>query len=587
MLVIPSLRCTRQATLSLVLITMAFSVQAGPPDAGSLLREQENLQRQLPARLPEPEKEESRPALTDSGGETIAVKSIRFTGATNLVPEADLHRLVADAVGKPLTFFQLNQLAQRVTDYLKSKGYLLARAYLPRQDVSGGEIEIVILQGRLDGGEGKGGVYQVVPESGETLRIKPETLSRMGAATLRSGEPLRQEALERAVLLMNDLPGIKAKARLEPGSATDTTRILLDVSETPLVGFSGWADNYGERSVGMARANASVTLNDPLRIGDRLGVTGSHSEGLDFWRAGYSVPVGSSGLKVGVDFSSMNYRLINGAGAAADLNGESQTQRLNATYPFVRSRSVNLYGNLNYAQKAFKNLSGSAVLSDKRADVLALGLSGDVYDRMGGGGQTFLRLDLGAGHMDLSHDAADAKADSAGYRVAGDFVKLNYSLARLQSLPAGFTFYAGVSGQLANKNLDTSEKFVLGGPTALRAYSGGEASGDEGWLANLELRYELPAIALSQLRLVGFYDVGGITLHKDTNNIAIATASGKNSYHLSGAGIGAEISKGERYQVRLVWARKLGSNPGRTTGGLNADGRNSDNQFWVQGALWF
>lgn len=583
MAVTPSLRCPRQAALSLAFVTLAFSVHAESPDAGSLLREQKNLQRQLPARLPEPVKEEIRKELTDTGGESIVVKSVRFTGATNLVPEADLHRLVSDVAGKSLTFSQLNQSAQHVTDYLKSQGYMLARAYLPRQDVSKGAIEIAILQGRLD----EGGVYRVVPENAATLRIRPEVLSNIGAAALRPGEPLRQAHLERAVLLMNDLPGIRAKARLEPGSAPDTTRVLLDVSEKPLVGFSGWLDNYGERSAGVARANASLVLNDPFRIGDRVGLTGSLSEGINYWQLGYGLPVGSSGLKMGIDFSGMNYRLINGTGAAAGLNGESQTQALNASYPFVRGRSVNLYGGLTYAQKAFKNLAGDAVLNDKRAKVLTLGLSGDAYDHLGGGGQTYFRADLGAGSMDLSHNAGDAQADSAGYRAAGDFMKLNYSLGRLQGLPENFSLYAGISGQYANKNLDTSEKFVLGGPTALRAYSGGEASGDEGWLANLELRYELPALAFGQPRLVGFYDIGGITLHKNTNGIPIPTASGENEYHLSGAGIGAEISKGDRYQVRLMWARKLGGNPGRSVAGLNADGRDSDNQFWAQAAFWF
>ena len=94
-------------------------------------------------------------------------------------------------------------------------------------------------------------------------------------------------------------------------------------------------------------------------------------------------------------------------------------------------------------------------------------------------------------------------------------------------------------------------------------------------------------MAFGQSRLVGFYDVGGIRLHENTRGLAIATATGKNNYTLSGAGLGIEINKGERYQFRLIWARKLGSNSGGTVDGMNADGRSLDNQFWVQGSLWF
>ena len=583
MLIVSSFHRMCQVAVLLVLTAIVFPAQADV-DAGSILREQENLRRKLPTLLPEPIKEVVRPILIDKGGEVVVIKSIHFTGVKNLVSEVDLQRLVTSAIGKEHTFSQLNQLAQIVTDYLKFKGFLLARAYLPRQDLSDAELEIAILQGRLDDKEA---AYSVEPKSGETLRIKSSTLTNIGVATLRPGEPLRQEALERAILLMNDLPGIKAKSRLVQGGETDTTRVLLEVSERPLFGFYGGVDNYGTRSVGMLRENITANVNDPLHIGDRLSVSGAHSSGVDVLRINYSIPVGFSGLRVGMDFSKMKYQLSGGVGTTADLNGGAETQSFNAIYPFVRSRNANLYGSLGYAHKALQNFSGNVVMSDKAESVWSLGLSTDVYDRLGGGGKTFGSLGLGAGNIDLSGNKAFALADSKAYRSAGNFSKLNYSFARLQNLPVGFMFYAGVSGQVASKNLDSGEKFSLGGPTAMRAYTGDEASGDQGWLANLDLRYELPATSFGQPRIFGFYDIGGITLHKDARSFHIDTATGENHYMLSGAGIGIAIEKNEQYLISLVWARKLGSNPGRTVAGMNSDGRNVDDQLWAQGSFMF
>src|SRR5690606_613203 len=85
-----------------------------------------------------------------------------------LVEDAELQAVVADALGRSLTFAQLQALAQRVSAALQARGYLLARAYLPRQDLSGGELEIAILIGRLQSSAGR---VQVL-SSDEDLRTR-------------------------------------------------------------------------------------------------------------------------------------------------------------------------------------------------------------------------------------------------------------------------------------------------------------------------------------------------------------------------------------------------------------------------------
>ena len=95
------------------------------------MREQEP-QRQLPTQLPKPEAQQQRAAMDDSGI-SVTVKSFKFTGYEGLVEESELQQLLADAVGKKLTFNELQGLVSKVTAYLKDKGWFLARAYLPKQ----------------------------------------------------------------------------------------------------------------------------------------------------------------------------------------------------------------------------------------------------------------------------------------------------------------------------------------------------------------------------------------------------------------------------------------------------------------------
>ena len=82
-------------------------------------------------------------------------------------------------------------------------------------------------------------------------------------------QELLLDGLERGLLLLNDLPGISAQAKLDPGSEPGTTRLSVDVTEGPLISGSAWADNFGNRYTGAERLNAQVNWNNPSGAGDQ------------------------------------------------------------------------------------------------------------------------------------------------------------------------------------------------------------------------------------------------------------------------------------------------------------------------------
>lgn len=90
--------------------------------------------------------------------------------------------------------------------------------------------------------------------------------------------------------------------------------------------------------------------------------------------------------------------------------------------------------------------------------------------------------------------------------------KINPSVVRLQRLTDRISLYGQVQGQWSDGNLDSSEKISLGGAYGVRAYPEGEAQGDQGYVANVELRYALTEIA----QLFTFVDHGEVLLNKDT-----------------------------------------------------------------------
>ena len=558
-------------------------------DAGTILQQQNRQELRQADRIPELPKTETTKAPAALSGPRVTVKTLKFTGPDALISMPEMQNLSARWVGQEVDFAGLDGLAKQVTDLLRSRQWFLAQAYLPQQDVTEGHIEIAIQPGYLDGANGQGRAFSVVLDAQKATRISKSQIEELASRNLKPGALANEANLERTLLIAGDLPGVTARAQLEPGANPGATRIVLNVEEGPVWSGSVIADNYGSRFTGNAQINAGVQINDPKGLGDQYSFNVTHTEGLDLARLGYSLPIGSNGLRLNASWSPMNYKIVQGVGVDAGLKGSSETTTVSLTYPIQRSRAQNVYASLALNHKALKDDSNSGLLKDKRANTLNASVSADQLDNLAGGGLSNVSLGLTAGQIDLSRLAADKEADAAGYSTQGHFQKINYSLNRLQKLGGPFTLLANFYGQVAGKNLDSSEKFGLGGPSGVRAYVGGEATGDTGWVANLEVRYDWQGLSsdAGQVQLVAFYDAGRISLHHDDKGASISTATGRNSYGLAGWGLGANLSKSGRHALRVVWAQKSGSNPGRTAEGMDSDGRASTSRLWFQGTWWY
>lgn len=566
-------------SVALSLLLLNTFAQAAPPDAGTLLNEQRQQQPSLPDRLPKPEESTiERPKLIDSGVK-VTVKGFRFTGADGLATDAELQALVAGSIGRELSFGELQGVAAHVTNYLREKGYLLARAYLPKQDVTEGIIEIAIIAGRIDG--------KVRINVQEPRRVSQTLLEGIASQAVPEGSPARLERIERAALLLNDLPGISAQAALEPGTTPGTTRIVINATEGPVASGSIGGDNYGDRYTGTWRGTGQIAANDPFGLGDQLSFIMTGAEHMFQGNAAYTLPLGATGINWSLAYTGLYYEL---GGDLTSLNatGRADTVDTAISYPVLRCRAASIWGGLGFEYQYLTDEANGSTTRKRQIPVGRGTLTGSFFDSFGGGGLTSASIALYGGSLDLS-GVADAQAqDDAGPGSSGGFVRSTYSLARLQHITHDISLFASVRGQFASGNLDSSQKFILGGPTGVRAYPVGEASGDEGHAFTIETRYDLPFFpAWATTQLVGFLDSGWVRLHSETWPGAIVTATGKNDYWLNGGGAGLNIGMAGRYSVRATYAHVIGANRGRTLSGLNSDNRSSDELFWLQGMAWF
>jgi hemolysin activation/secretion protein len=493
--------------LGLLVAALAIFSQAAaaqpPVDAGSQLRQIP------PAPVPAPNTPvfEVAPRQPVASGETagpaVRVDRLTVTGQT-LFSEQALIAAGGFTAGSLLNLGDMRAIAARITAFYNERGYFLAQAYLPAQDVSGGTVTIAVIEGRYG---------QVTLRNGTNLA---DGVSRRVLRGLDGGEIVASAPLERRLLLLSDIPGVSVRSTLAPGAAVGTSDLLVDLAPGRRVTGSVEADNGGNRYTGEYRAGGSINLNNPLGVGDLLSlrVLGSTS-GLAYGRAAYQAPIGA--LTVGVAYSHIRYDLGREF-KGLDADGTADVASLYASYPLIRSRDANLYALAGVDMNWFEDRIGLIdTVSNRTSRTLNLGLSGDRRDGLSGGGTTIFSLGLTYGDLDIRSDL-DREADSLTARANGGFGKLDYSLARLQSLGGPLSLYGLLRGQIAFDNLDSSEKMELGGAYGVRAYPEGEAYGDQGYIATLEGRLALSRWTRGlpgQFQLITFVDVGAVDFAHD------------------------------------------------------------------------
>ena len=502
------------------------------PDAGQILRELR--QPATPGMLPQPPASISEPQVeTSEDNIKITVTSFEISGNT-AIPGEELQDLVADQLGRRLGLSDLRNVATRITALYRERGFPVARAYLPAQDIKGGKVAITILEGNF---------AKIQLRNASSLSDEHALAYFKQAA---AGATIRSDQVDRGLLLLNDVPGVGAvRATLQPGAAVGTSDMLLEVD--PGQRFSGNValDNYGNRYTGNARMSGTLFINNLSGIGDQIAASGLLSNHkLGYGRLAYSLPIGSDGMRAGVAYAATRYQLAREF-AALDAHGRATSLSLFLGYPFIRSQRGVVSGSLSLESKRLNDKIGATTtVNEKRSRVLNLGISANYQDALGGGGVSGLELVSSLGRLDIQSPSALA-IDDVSARTNGTYRKLYFAGNRLQRLTEQDQLWLAVSGQWAAKNLDSSEKFLLGGANGVRAYPQGEGIGDQGYLATVELRHNFS----DALQASVFYDAGSVRINQTAFDAAVS-----NRRTLAGAGLGFNaMLAGTDLRASLAW----------------------------------
>ena len=348
-------------------------------------------------------------------------------------------------------------------------------------------------------------------------------------------------------------------------------------------------DNFGNRATGQTRLGTTLYVNSPLQRGDqatlRVVTSGRRS---NYAYLTYLVPTSPSGTRVGASADHFSYdsRFITNLGLS---DGHASDARLYVTHPIVRSRHGNLSFRGDVSRLAISDRNDLGVNGRRDIDTVTLALHGDDDHPWLMTGLTVFDASLSVGRVDIEGNAAYVAADSSTAQTRGRFARVNLNVSRLTRLSDHWSFLSRFSGQWASANLDPSQKFYIGGGTSVAGYPLGEAGGDLGAEAALELRHDFPAPWAGTLMGSLSVQQGWVRMHKTPwPGWQGANTELPNELGLTSVGIGVTATLPGETVLRGLLGWQVGTNPMRDPVTLEAsDGRTSRSRAWIQAIHYF
>jgi hemolysin activation/secretion protein len=447
------------------------------------------------APLPAPATAAGR-AAPQGAAPILAIDRARLQGSSLLPADAFAAEL-ADLAGRAVPPAEVEALRQAVLQRYRAAGYpyVAVNAVLSRSPEEGaGELVLVVAEGfiaeiLLDGDIGPAGT--------QALRFLNPLLAE---------RPLPTAALERAMLLVSDLPGVSARALLrpaprEPGALT----LVVQLRRQAASGLLN-LDNRGSTTTGREQLVAGLTVSSLSSLAERTDVSLLHSgtslgRGQNFLQVGQELFLGGSGLRLRAH-AGLGATQPGGALAAIGYRGETQVLGIGGSYPLLRRRPANL------SLGALLEAVDSRLLADlppdgargqvslDRVRVLRLGAEGSLRDALlpvPAAATTQAAFRLHQGIPALGASSGDAPGTS---RLGAEFgfTKLTLDMVRSQPLRlfadgSVLGLQATLGGQWTADALPSSEKFYLGGNRLGRGFVAGQVTGDRAVGGGVEVQY--------------------------------------------------------------------------------------------------
>ena len=438
----------------------------------------------------------------DKSGKKLLIKDFEISGNEHISSE-ELKNEISSFSNQELNFTQLQEITSVVTKKYREKGFFVARAYIPVQDISQNNVfKIAIIEGNY-------GKFNLTNNS----LVKDSIVQGMFDDAKNRSNVVSSDSLERAMLVINETPGaVVSKAEVKPGSEVGTSDFTVETQSSKAYGGYVVADNYGSKYVGKNRVMAGVDLNSPFKIGDKLTLSGLISNGADLknYKVAYNAPLMANGLRGEISYANTDYNLVKLGDGILDEEyyGDSKTIEAKVIYPIIKSRLETLDFTTTYANKDISSTTDEKDTKD--VDSLSFGLNHVKNQNIFGlDGKTTLEGIFTAGELDDNND------------MNGSYQKINLNTALDLNFNPIYSMSSSLKLQKAfgNKNLDGSEDMSIGGANGVKIFPDAELSAEQAALFNIEFFAKLPEISNLNHKVGLFYDAGTASMSDKTADV--------------------------------------------------------------------
>jgi len=414
------------------------------------------------------------------------IKTIEFKGADALSASEREH-LLKPYIGQCLGVPQLNALIKAVTDHYVEKGLVTSRAYLPQQDLSSGHLQVLVVEGTLEG---------VKASEGSQLSERELAMTFPG----QLGVPVNLREIEQLLEQLNRLPSNQAQMELVPGTQVGGSSVLVNNAPKKPWRVNLSRNNEGQKSTGEQQWGAGFEWDSPLGLADQLVLRGAHDAISDHQKISknamlnYSLPWGWWIFSYA--YSESEYRsLAQGNGFDFKQTGDSENHQLRAERVVYRDALSKTSVNVGVSHLRTNNYieDSRLAVSSNRLSELQLGIN---HGRRVG--SAFVNADLGVQNGIGVFDAQrnNQHRDQFGNLTATpDYRKYTATLSYLQPFKLwgeSFSFSSLATGQRSEDVLFSAQRMSLGGLSSVRGYKDQTLSGDSGGYWRNDLRWSRP-----------------------------------------------------------------------------------------------
>lgn len=456
----------------------------------------------------------------------FTLKAVKVEGNKALT-DTQLASAYDDMVGKKISLLDAQTIARKITAMYQKEGYVLSQAVVPQQSVNNGTLTIRVVEGY---------VSSIVVQGDVSESERERVISYL--SNIRNQRPVTTQAMERNLLLINDLPGASVKGLLRPAAGEfGAAELVVTVSRKRYDAVLA-TDNRGSKYIGPWQHSVTVGANSVFGLYDRTQLrltTSSPTTELRGFELQHDEMIGNQGTKLSL-LGSRTHTEPGDSLKNIDIVGDSDLIEAKLSHPFIRSRQENLVGRAlfdyrNSDTDIFHNLN----FTEDRLRVGRIGGTYNFFDSWQGSNLFDLQLSQGFNIFNAS-DKGTARTNALG---ESDFTKINFDASRTQSLPSNFSLYAAATGQYSFDPLLVSEQFSLGGANFGTAYDPADVLGDSGIAGKLELRYnQQPGYRyFNAYQLFTYYDIGQAWIRKgapganDKRNVSSAGAGIRTSFN--------------------------------------------------------